>query len=75
MAYINKTKNANPQRSKKIKLKIVKAKPMSSVEPRRSSFQEVIIPPRTGYKFKEKDVFETSQKKAKVKTKIKKKKK
>jgi len=73
MAYINKTKNANPNRSKKDKVTIRKAKPMSPTEPRRTAFQEVIIPPRTAYKFKDKDVFETTQKKAKVKTKIKKK--
>tara|TARA_R110000796_G_scaffold135200_2_gene251299 strand:- start:87 stop:299 length:213 start_codon:yes stop_codon:yes gene_type:complete len=69
MAYINKTKNANPNRSKKIKLKIIKAKPMSSTAPRREAFQEVIIPPKTAYKFKEKDVFETTTKQTKGKKK------
>tara|TARA_R110002073_G_scaffold23918_3_gene81143 strand:- start:726 stop:935 length:210 start_codon:yes stop_codon:yes gene_type:complete len=66
---INHTKNANPQRPKHQKLKIQKAKPMSPTEPRITAFQEVIIPPRTAYKFKEKDVFETNSKKTKIKKK------
>ena len=71
---INHTKNANPQRPKHQKLKIQKAKPMSPTEPRITAFQEVIIPPRTAYKFKEKDVFETNSKRSNLDKKIKKKK-
>jgi len=55
---INKTLNADPQRLKSQKLKIVKAKPMDPSEARYSAFREVIIPERTAYKFKQKDVFE-----------------
>ena len=40
------------------KVKIVKAKPMDPTAPRYSVFQEVIIPEKTSYKFKQTDVFE-----------------
>lgn len=40
------------------KVKIVKAKPMDPTAPRYSAFQEVIIPEKTSYKFKQSDVFE-----------------
>ena len=55
---INKTLNADPQRLKSQKLKIVKAKPMDPSEARYSAFREVIIPERTAYKFKQHDVFD-----------------
>jgi len=58
---INKTLNADPQRLKSQKLKIVKAKPMDPSEARYSAFREVIIPERTAYKFKQHDVFEVSK--------------
>ncbi len=58
---INKTLNADPQRLKSQKLKIVKAKPMDPSEARYSAFREVIIPERTAYKFKQKDVFELTK--------------
>lgn len=51
---------------KQAKLKITKAKPMDSKAPRYKAFQEVIIPEKTSYKFKQSDVFEvTKQKKSK----------
>tara|TARA_R100000935_G_scaffold41321_1_gene63002 strand:+ start:65 stop:301 length:237 start_codon:yes stop_codon:yes gene_type:complete len=55
---INKTRNADPQRLKSQKLKIVKARPMDTGEARYSAFREVIIPERTAYKFKQHDVFD-----------------
>tara|TARA_R110001599_G_scaffold328412_1_gene541853 strand:+ start:2718 stop:2951 length:234 start_codon:yes stop_codon:yes gene_type:complete len=77
MGHINHSKNADPSRPKNKRLVIRKAIPMDPNAPRRSAFREVIIPERTAYKFKDKDVFEMSSKtnkQAKVKTKIKKKK-
>ena len=55
---------------KQAKLKITKAKPMDPTKPRYEAFQEVIIPEKTSYKFKQSDVFEVStQKKKKSKRK------
>lgn len=48
---------------KQAKLKITKAKPMDPTKPRYEAFQEVIIPEKTSYKFKQSDVFEVSKQK------------
>ena len=50
---------------KQAKLKITKAKPMDPTKPRYEAFQEVIIPEKTSYKFKQSDVFEVSKQKKK----------
>ena len=46
---------------KQAKLKITKAKPMDPTKPRYEAFQEVILPEKTSYKFKQSDVFEVSK--------------
>jgi len=46
------------------KVKVVKAKPMDPKAPRYSAFNEVIIPEKTTYKFKQNDVFELTNKKS-----------
>ena len=62
-----KNKNAKPL-SKKQKVKTKRIKPMDTS----LSIVEPILPEKTSYKFKESDIFETSDKKAKIKTKLKK---
>jgi len=59
-------------RLKQAKLKITKAKPMDPKAPRYQAFQEVIVPEKTSYKFKQSDVFEVSTTKKKKKSKKKK---
>jgi len=44
------------------KVKIIKAKPMDPKAPRYSAFQEVIIPEKTSYKFKQTEIFEVKGK-------------
>ena len=56
---------------KQAKLKITKAKPMDPTKPRYEAFQEVIIPEKTSYKFKQSDVFEVSTQKKSSKGKSK----
>ncbi len=57
---------------KQAKMKITKAKPMDTTKPRYEAFQEVIIPEKTSYKFKQSDVFEVSSKKTSNRKKSKK---
>ena len=57
---------------KQAKLKITKAKPMDVKAPRYEAFQEVIIPEKTSYKFKQSDVFEVTNKKTSNRKKSKK---
>jgi hypothetical protein len=59
-------------RLKQAKLKITKAKPMDAKAPRYEAFQEVIIPEKTSYKFKQSDVFEVTNKKTSNRKKSKK---
>mgnify|MGYP003640716732 CR=1 FL=1 len=66
-----KNKNAKPL-SKKQKVKTKRIKPMDTSLSIIDRYVEPILPEKTSYKFKESDIFETSDKKAKIKTKLKK---